>query len=97
MSKAILTAILAQFAFVATSGGDDPQQCERAAYRKFLPCVSMSLTGDELLPTSRRRLGDEKVDRHGNLQAVCLGLPMQPDIQRRIKLNVSSDPELVGM
>jgi hypothetical protein len=97
ISKAILVASLAQFAFVAVSGGDDPQQCERAAYWKFLPCVSMSLTGEVLLPTSMRRLGGEKVVLHGNLQAVCLGFPMQPCIQRRMKLNVSSDPELIGI
>lgn len=97
MSNEMLTVIFAQFSFVATRGGDDPQQCESAAYWKFLPWVSTSLTGDELFPTSRRRLGGEKLDRHGNLQAVCFGLPMQPCMQRLMKSNVSSDPELVGM
>lgn len=97
VSKEMLTVIFAQFPLVATSGGEDPQQCESAAYWKFLPWVSMSLTGDELFPTSRRRFGGEKLDGHGNLQAVCFGLPMQPCMQRRMKLNVSSDPELVGM
>lgn len=57
----------------------------------------MSLIGEELLPTSRRRLGGDNAEGQGNLHAVCFGFPMQPVTQRRMKLNVSSDPELTGM
>lgn len=95
--KEILTANFAQFDFVARSCVAEPQQWESATYWKDLPCVSMSLIGDEARPTSSRRLGVDIDDLDENLQAVCLGFAMQPCMQRRMKSNVSSEPELTGI
>jgi hypothetical protein len=53
--------------------------------------------GEVARPTSSSRFGADIEDLQENLHAVCFGFATHPCIHRRMKLKVSSDPELIGM
>lgn len=97
LSKGMLTVSFAQLDFVAFKGVADPQQCERATYWKAFSCVSTIRIGLVERPTSMSRFGADTDGSQIILHDVCLGFPRQPCMQRRMKLNDSSEPALMGI
>jgi hypothetical protein len=95
--KETFAASFDQVDFVVVNRGPDPQQWLRATYWKVLPWVSMRRMGDVARPTSKSRFGADMDDLLENWHAVCFGFATHPWMQRRMKLNVSSEPELIGI